>query len=46
MNTLSDSLARASTTTQSGDHGLANILYAEDDSVLRGRSADILTHSG
>jgi CheY-like chemotaxis protein len=46
MNTLFDSLARASTTTQSGRHGLANILYAEDDSVLRGLSADILTRSG
>ena len=46
MNTLPDSLARASTTTQSGGHGLASILYAEDDSVLRGLSADILTHSG
>jgi CheY-like chemotaxis protein len=46
MNTLFDSLARASTTTQSGGHGLASILYAEDDTVLRGVTADILTHSG
>ena len=46
LNTLLDIPVRASTTTQSGGHGLASILYAEDDSVQRGPSVEILTHSG
>jgi DNA-binding response OmpR family regulator len=46
LNTLLGIPAHASTTTQSGSHGLASILYAEDDSVLRGLSVDILAHSG
>jgi PleD family two-component response regulator len=46
MNRLLETPACASTMTQSGGHGLASILYAEDDPLLRGFSVEILTHSG
>ena len=45
LNRLHDIPVRAATLTQSGGHGV-NILYAEDDPLLRGFSAEILTHSG
>jgi DNA-binding response OmpR family regulator len=46
LNRLVDTSVRAATTTQSGGHGLVNILYAETDTLLRGFSVEILTHSG
>ena len=46
LHSLLDFPARASMMTQSSAPGLPSILYAEDDSVQRGLSVEILTHSG
>ena len=46
VHTLFDFPASAALSTQSSGPGLASILFAEHDSVQRGLSVEILTHSG